>query len=99
MRQSLESRRTNSYKLRKSVGRTSNTAEIEKIQSLETAGYVVCKNGWPDLLAWHPDRKVLRFVEVKPKKICVLSSRQKMVADILYEALGIEVELWAPDPE
>tara|TARA_R100000781_G_scaffold5211_1_gene5907 strand:+ start:3836 stop:4075 length:240 start_codon:yes stop_codon:yes gene_type:complete len=52
---------------------TEQQVQAKKIKELESKGYYVLKliktnkNGIPDLVALHPDKKVL-FIEVKTKK-------------------------------
>ena len=76
--------------------RTSNPVERQVADQLIADGWEVMKRGWPDFLAYK-DGKV-RFVEVKPARSgkrawTDLRTTQLRMAEILFEAFGVEVEV------
>lgn len=75
--------------------RTLNPSEIHVAQYLEAHGYTVVKRGWPDFLAWK--NGTIRFIEVKPNKRHSLRGSQRLVADALKHAFGVDVEVLTPD--
>jgi hypothetical protein len=72
--------------------RTRNEHEIRVIGELEADGYKVVKRGWPDLIAFNPDTKRVRLIEVKPYGRGFVSPHQFHVAELLA-LLGVEVEV------
>ena len=73
--------------------RTKNPAERAVVTDLESQGYTVLKNGWPDFLAFKG--KSVRFIEVKPHRGRELTPRQQKMAQALA-LIGLSVELLAP---
>jgi hypothetical protein len=73
--------------------RTKNPAEQHVVDDLESQGYTVLKNGWPDFLAFKGTE--VRLIEVKPHGRRHLSPRQKRMANALA-LTGLKVELVAP---
>ena len=82
------------YQLQTSSGRTSNDVEAFCIQYLESIGFTVYKNGWPDLLIQRG--KDVRAVELKPSPLSDFSTRQLRVAQVL-QSMDIPVFLACPD--
>ena len=75
--------------------RTKNPAESAVVRDLESQGYTVLKNGWPDFLAFRGTE--VRLIEVKPHNHRRLSPRQQRMAEALA-LVGLTVELLAPRP-
>lgn len=82
-------KRDSLYSLRTSSGRTSNKHEAIVAEALESDGWEVYRNGWPDFLAVKDGQ--VRFVEVKPSLISRLSQRQAKVAKHLRALGPVEV--------
>ena len=75
---------------------TEQQVQSKKIKELEADGYYVLKliktnkNGIPDLLALHPDNKIL-FVEVKTKKGRVSKLQEYRLKELKEHGFDAEV--------
>tara|TARA_R100001443_G_scaffold24282_1_gene36568 strand:+ start:7264 stop:7503 length:240 start_codon:yes stop_codon:yes gene_type:complete len=75
---------------------TEQQVQAKKIKELESKGYYVLKliktnkNGIPDLVALHPDKKVL-FIEVKTKKGKVSKLQEYRLKEL--EEHGFQTEI------
>lgn len=75
---------------------TEQQVQAKKIKELESKGYYVLKliktnkNGIPDLVALHPDKKVL-FIEVKTKKGKVTKLQEYRLKEL--EEHGFQTEI------
>ena len=79
----------------RSAVRTTNPSEIIAIKKLESDGFEVIKNGWPDFLAFNKITNEIKFVEVKPGKKR-LKPRQEKMAHI-FSLLGLDYLVWNID--
>lgn len=73
------------YKLKSSNGREAHTHKVKIIKDLEDNGWVVAKNGWPDVIAFKGD--TVKAIYIKNGK---LTTRQKLVASILRRFFKVE---------
>jgi len=75
---------------------TEQQVQAKKIKELESDGYYVLKliktnkNGIPDLLALHPDKKIM-FVEVKTKKGRVSKLQEYRIKELKEYGFDAEV--------
>ena len=76
--------------------------EIKVQSQLIAKGFETFHTGWPDFLAFNPDTKEIKFIEVKSKKTVIkngkkvvslgkLKSNQKEVIEILKQLCPVEI--------
>ncbi|MCK5602662.1 VRR-NUC domain-containing protein [Candidatus Pacearchaeota archaeon] len=76
--------------------------EIKVQSQLIADGFRTFRTGWPDFLAFNPDTKEIKFVEVKSKKVVVkngkeivsfgkLKTNQKEVIEVLKQLCPVEI--------
>lgn len=85
------------YRMRALDGRlvrTGSKSEAQAIRHFTGEGWQVFKRGWPDFLVVKGG--VVRLIEVKGKSKYHLKPQQASIASQL-RALGVIVEMWAPD--
>ena len=71
--------------------RTNNKCEIDACKNLESRGYEVLKNGWPDFVAIDWENKKVRFIEIKPKNKKLKPRQIKMKK--VFEMIGLDYEV------
>jgi predicted type IV restriction endonuclease len=79
----------------RTIGGISNLSEFELEQHLKEKSVDFQRRGFPDY-AIIKDRKIIGFIEVKPRKSKILKKEQQMFADFCVEH-NIPHAVWTPD--